>query len=79
MAQRRQGLHRRDAFGRYTQGNAGKSQIHEKGGNATMSDKSEYVGKIKNGGTQVVKAPIQSTDAKKGTVKTGKDLRTGRK
>lgn len=44
-----------------------------------MSDKSAYVGKIKNGGSQVVKAPVQSTDAKKGTVKTGSDLRTGKK
>lgn len=41
--------------------------------------KSDYIGKIKNGGTQVVKAPIQHTDPKKGTVKTGSDLRTGKK
>ena len=41
--------------------------------------KSAYIGKIKNGGTQMVKAPNQVTDAKKGTVKTGKDLRTGKK
>ena len=39
-----------------------------------------YVGKIKNQGTQVVKAPSQITPpAKKGTVKTGSDLRTGKK
>lgn len=38
-----------------------------------------YAGRIKNGGTQVVKAPKQTTDAKKGTVKTGRDLRAGRK
>ena len=44
-----------------------------------MSEKSAYVGKIKNGGTQNVKAPNQSTDAKKGTVKTGSDLRSGKK
>lgn len=45
-----------------------------------MSDgKSGYVGRIKNGGTQIVKAPNQTTDGKKGTVKTGSDLRTGRK
>lgn len=45
-----------------------------------MSDKSNaYVGKIKNGGTQSVQAPNQRTDGKKGTVKTGKDLRAGRK
>lgn len=36
-----------------------------------------YIGKIKNGSTQVVKAPHQTTDPKKGTVKTGSDLRTG--
>lgn len=40
---------------------------------------SGYIGKIKNGGTQVVKAPNQSADSKKGTVKTGEDLRTGSK
>ena len=39
--------------------------------------KSGYVGKIKNQGSQVVKAPNQITPpAKKGTVKTGGDLRT---
>lgn len=38
-----------------------------------------YIGKIKNGGTQVVKAPNQTTDKKKGTVKTGGDLRSGKK
>lgn len=43
-----------------------------------MSEKSAYIGKIKNGGTQIVKAPMQTTDAKKGTVKTGKDLRSGK-
>ena len=37
-----------------------------------------YTGKIKNGGSQVVKAPGQHTDPKKSTVKTGKDLRTGK-
>lgn len=41
--------------------------------------KSDYIGKIKNGGTQTVKAPNQQTDPKKGMVKTGKDLRTGKK
>ena len=44
-----------------------------------MGDTSAYIGKIKNGGTQNVQAPNQKTDAKKGTVKTGKDLRAGRK
>ena len=38
-----------------------------------------YAGRIKNTGTQVVKAPNQTTDQKKGTVKTGSDLRTGKK
>lgn len=37
-----------------------------------------YAGKIKNGSNQVVKAPGQITDPKKGTVKKGKDLRAGR-
>ena len=37
-----------------------------------------YAGKIKNGGSQVVKAPSQHTDSKKATVKTGKDLRAGK-
>ena len=44
-----------------------------------MAEKSGYAGKIKNGGTQTVKAPNQTADPKKGTVKTGKDLRTGKK
>ena len=44
-----------------------------------MSEQSAYIGKIKNGGTQVVKAPNQHTDGKKGHVKTGGDLRTGKK
>ena len=33
---------------------------------------------IKNTGSQVVKAPNQITDQKKGTVKTGTDLRSGK-
>lgn len=41
--------------------------------------KSGYVGSIKNGGSQVVKAPSQTTDPKKGTVIKGSDLRTGKK
>ena len=44
-----------------------------------MEGKSGYAGRIKNGGTQVVKAPQQHTDPKKGTVKVGSDLRTGKK
>lgn len=38
-----------------------------------------YIGRIKNSGTQVVKAPYQTTAAKKGTVKKGGDLRSGKK
>lgn len=41
--------------------------------------KGGYAGQIKNTGSQVVKAPGQSTEFKKGTVHTGKDLRTGKK
>ena len=44
-----------------------------------MSEKSAYIGRIKNGGSQVVKAPNQVTDQKGGKVTTGKDLRTGKK
>lgn len=43
-----------------------------------MSDKNGYIGRIKNGGTQIVKAPVQHADGKKGVVKTGSDLRTGK-
>ncbi len=43
-----------------------------------MSEKG-YIGRIKNSGTQVVKAPNQSTDRKTGTVKKGNDLRSGKK
>ena len=40
---------------------------------------SEYIGKIKNQGQQKVQALHQVKDAsKKGTVQTGKDLRTGK-
>lgn len=41
--------------------------------------KSEYIGKIENAGSQVVQAPHQKTNPKKGVVKTGGDLRTGGK
>ena len=46
------------------------SSMAEKSGNG-------YVGKVKNQGTQFVQAPHQSTPQKKGTVKTGNDLRMG--
>ena len=38
-----------------------------------------YVGQIKSSGNQVVKGPYAGTDAKKGTVQKGNDLRTGTK
>ena len=38
-----------------------------------------YAGKIANTGTQIVKAPAQTSPKKTGTVKTGSDLRTGKK
>ena len=41
--------------------------------------KKGYAGMIRNGGSQVVKAPSQTTDPKKSTVQTGKDLRGGKK
>lgn len=44
-----------------------------------MAERSAYAGKIKNGGTQIVKAPSQHTDPKKGKVQHGSDLRTGKK
>ena len=41
--------------------------------------KSGYAGRIKNQGTQAVKAPLGSKDAVKGTARiSGSDLRTGR-
>lgn len=42
-------------------------------------EKSGYIGKIRNGGSQNVKAPNQVKNQGKGTVKTGKDLRAGKK
>ena len=44
-----------------------------------MADNKGYIGRIKNSGTQTVKAPHQSVPSKKATVKTGKDLRSGKK
>lgn len=38
-----------------------------------------YAGRVKNSGTQTVKAPLQTVDQKKGKVMKGTDLRTGRK
>jgi hypothetical protein len=42
-----------------------------------MSEKSSYVGKIENAGTQKVTAPHQKAHPKQGKVKRGTDLRTG--
>lgn len=43
-----------------------------------MKEQKGYIGRIQNTGTQVVKAPCQTTAAKTGTVHTGKDLRQGK-
>lgn len=43
-----------------------------------MSGKSEYIGRIKNTGTQRIQAPHQKKDSSKGKVQRGKDLRTGK-
>lgn len=43
-----------------------------------MKEQKGYIGRVQNTGTQVVKAPHQITAAKTGTVKTGKDLRSGK-
>ena len=43
------------------------------------NSKSEYIGKIKNGGTQKVQAPHQTKDQKTGTVQSGSDLRSKKK
>lgn len=49
-----------------------------------MADKKQgsahgYIGRIANTGTQVVEAPHQKVSKKTGTVRTGKDMRTGSK
>ena len=41
-----------------------------------MDKTNAYVGKIKNAGTQVVKAPIQKTDAKRGSRRGSPGYRT---
>lgn len=51
----------------------------DEGKEERIMEKKSYVGRIKNSGTQVVEAPYQSTDTKKGTVKKGRDLRAGKK
>lgn len=63
-------------------GNAGKCQISRGSGERKeeqIVESKGYIGRIKNSGTQVVKAPHQTTAAKKGTVKKGGDLRSGKK
>lgn len=42
-----------------------------------MAD-SPYIGKIKNGGSQVVKGNVVKASKGKSTVKSGSDLRTGK-
>ncbi len=44
-----------------------------------MKEQKGYIGRIQNTGTQVVKAPCQTTATKTGTVHTGGDLRQGKK
>lgn len=44
-----------------------------------MHQKCGYAGSIKQSGSQVVKAHCQVTEQKKGVVKTGSDLRSGKK
>lgn len=51
----------------------------DEGKEERIMEKKGYIGRIKNSGTQVVKAPHQTTAAKKGTVKKGGDLRAGKK
>ena len=51
----------------------------KEGGYRMKDGRKSYIGRIKNQGSQVVQAPIQTTPKKSGTVKTGRDLRTGRK
>lgn len=44
-----------------------------------MSKNNGYIGKIKNSGSQVVKAPVNpGNKSGKGSVKKGNDLRTGK-
>ena len=43
-----------------------------------MEKKCGYAGSIKQSGSQMVKAPCQTTDTKTGSVKTGNDLRSGK-
>jgi len=40
--------------------------------------KDNYIGRIKNSGAQKVEAPFKCELTKKGKVKTGNDLRTGK-
>ena len=44
-----------------------------------MKEHKGYIGRSQNTGTQVVKAPCQTTATKTGTVHTGGDLRQGKK
>lgn len=44
-----------------------------------MGDKKGYIGRIRNGGSQVVHPVNQQVERKKNLVKKGGDLRTGKK
>ena len=44
-----------------------------------MKEHKGYIGRIQTTGTQVVKAPCQTTATTTGTVHTGVDLRQGKK
>lgn len=57
----------------------GYGACDDEGKEERIMEKNGYIGRIKNSGTQIVQAPRQSTDAKKGTVKKGGDLRGGKK
>lgn len=44
-----------------------------------MTEKKDYIGRIKNTGSQYVEAPYQPEKKRTGTVKKGNDLRNGGK
>jgi hypothetical protein len=48
------------------------------GKEASVMADSPYIGKIKNGGSQVVKGNVGKASKGKATVKSGSDLRTGK-
>ena len=58
-------------------GNSGKNP-ETLGKEASVMADSPYIGKIKNGGSQVVKGNVGKASKGKSTVKSGSDLRTGK-